>query len=98
MGKLVNLVHVTVAAGYLERIKPAMLANARHSVQEAGCHQFDVVVSNDDDHKFVFYEVYDDQAALDAHRQTDHFKTYWKILEELGDNLQRQVQLYSVED
>ena len=98
MANLVNLVHVTVAAGYLERIKPAMLANARSSVQETGCHQFDVVVSNDDDNKFVFYEVYNDQAALDAHRQTDHFKTYWKILEELGDNVQRSVQLYSVEE
>ena len=58
MGKLVNLVHVTVALGYLEKIKPAMLDNAR--------------------------------------RQTDHFKAYWKILEELGDNLQRQVQLYAI--
>lgn len=98
MAKLVNLVHVTVAAGYLEKIKPAMLANARSSVQEDGCHQFDVVVSGDDDHKFVFYDVYDDQAALDAHRQTDHFKTYWKILEELGGNIQRSVQLYTIEE
>jgi len=98
MGKLVNLVQVTVAAGYLETIKPAMLENARSSVREAGCHQFDVVVSNDDDHKFVFYEVYDDQAALDAHREADHFKAYWKILEELGGNLQRQVQLYTTQE
>ena len=84
MGKLVNLVHVTVAHGHLDKIKPAMFENAQSSVKEDKCHQFDVAVSNDDDHKFVFYEVYDDQAALDAHRETDHFKAYWKLVGELG--------------
>ena len=59
MSRLVNLVHVKVAEGYLDKIQDAMLTNARQSVLEENCHQFDVVVSQEDDHSFVFYEVYE---------------------------------------
>ena len=41
--------------------------------QEAGCVSFDVNRSLDDDHEFVLYEVYADQEALDAHRESEHF-------------------------
>jgi len=98
MSKLVNLVHVTVAEGYLDQIKDAMLANARNSVKEEKCYQFDVIVSENDDHSFVFYEVYEDEAALDSHRETEHFKAYWKLVGELGDNIQRSAQLYTIVD
>ena len=30
-----------------------------------------------------FFEVYDNAAALDAHRQTDHFKKYAAITKEM---------------
>ena len=95
MSRLVNLVHVKVAEGYLDKIQDAMLANARNSVLEEKCHQFDVVVSKEDDHSFIFYEVYEDEAALDAHRETAHFQAYWKLIGELGDNIQRSAQLYT---
>ena len=95
MSRLVNLVHVKVAEGYLDKIQDAMLANARNSVLEEKCHQFDVVVSKEDDHRLIFYEVYEDEAALDAHRETAHFQAYWKLIGELGDNIQRSAQLYT---
>ena len=98
MSRLVNLVHVKVAEGYLDKIQDAMLTNARQSVLEKNCHQFDVVVSQEDDHSFIFYEVYEDKAALDAHRETAHFQDYWKLIGELGDNIQRSAQLYTLLD
>ena len=98
MSRLVNLVHVKVAEGYLDKIHDAMLNNARHSVLEEQCHQFDVVVSQEDDHCFVFYEVYEDEAALVAHRKTAHFQTYWKLIGELGDKIQRSAQIYTLLD
>ena len=98
MSRLVNLVHVKVAEGYLDKIQDAMLANARHSVLEENCHQFDVVVSKENDHSFVFYEVYEDEAALNAHRKTAHFQAYWNVIVELGDNIQRSAQLYTIID
>ena len=60
--------------------------------------QFDVVVSQEDDHIFVFYEFYEDKAALDAHRETAHFLAYWKLIGELGDNVRRSAQLYTLLD
>ena len=98
MSRLVNLVHVKVAKGYLDIIQEPMLANARLSVLEKGCHQFDIIVSGEDDHSFVFYEVYEDEAALKAHRETEHFKTYWRLVGELDDNIQRSARIYSLVD
>ncbi|MDA0240953.1 MAG: putative quinol monooxygenase [Proteobacteria bacterium] len=96
MANLVNVVNFRVKPGYLDQIKPAMLENAAESVKEPDCYQFDVIQSDDDDHSFLFYEVYKDEAALSTHRTTTHFLTYWCLLEELGDNVERSAQLYHV--
>ena len=40
---------------------------------EDGCFRFDVLQDTADANRFFFYEVYRDQAALDAHRQAPHF-------------------------
>lgn len=98
MPNLVNLVNFRVKPGHLDKIKPAMIENARNSVKEPDCYQFDVIESADDDHSFVFYEVYKDEAALAEHRTTAHFQAYWALLEELGDNVERAAQLYWVVD
>ena len=40
---------------------------------EDGCYRFDVLQDSADANRFFFYEVYRDEAALDAHRQAPHF-------------------------
>ena len=52
--------------------------DAEHSQQEPGCLRFDVIQDRDDPNRFYFYEVYKDEAALQAHRQTPHFKLYFE--------------------
>ena len=53
--------------------------DAVHSVQdEPGCLRFDVIQDNDDPNRFYFYEIYRDEAAFEAHRQTAHFKHYFE--------------------
>jgi len=60
---------------YLEAIRH----DAEHSEKdEPGCLRFDVLQDKDDPHRFYYYEVYKDQAALEAHRQTPHFKLYFE--------------------
>ena len=44
---------------------------------EPGCLRFDVIQDRDDANRFYLYEVYRDQAAFEAHRQTPHFKHYF---------------------
>ena len=53
--------------------------DAEHSEKdETGCLRFDVIQDRDDPHQFYFYEVYKDEAALQSHRQTAHFKLYFE--------------------
>jgi quinol monooxygenase YgiN len=77
----VVVLHVTV------RVKPEHVAefvdvalnNAEHAAQdEPGCLRFDVIQDRDDPNCFYYYEVYRDEAALAAHRQTSHFTSYFE--------------------
>ena len=52
--------------------------DAEHSQKETGCLRFDVIQDRDDPNRFYFYEVYKDEAALQSHRQTPHFKLYFE--------------------
>jgi len=90
MANFVNVVLFKVKPGYLDEIKPVMLANAAASVTEETCYQFDVVQRQDDDHAFIFYEVYKDKASLDIHRETAHFKAFFAKVTELSENTERE--------
>ncbi|MBD09056.1 MAG: hypothetical protein CMD70_10155 [Gammaproteobacteria bacterium] len=94
MSKIALVVTVKVKPEYTEKLKPAMLENAKQSAQEEACYQFDVIVSQDDENTFMFYEVYKDEQALADHRQTPHFLNYWNLMQELGDNVERSAQLF----
>jgi autoinducer 2-degrading protein len=47
--------------------------NAAATVQEQGNLRFDVNQRADRPDSFMFYEVYRDAAAIDAHKQTSHY-------------------------
>ena len=95
MSEVVLVVTVKVHPEHTERLKPAMLENAAQSLKEAHCYQFDVIVSEDDENTFMFYEVYRDAQALADHRQTPHFLNYWQVMQALGDNVERTAQLFN---
>jgi len=66
-------VHVQVQPEHLAAFQAATLANARASVQEPGILRFDVVQQTDDPARFTLVEVYHDEAANAAHRETPHY-------------------------
>ncbi|MEM9473815.1 MAG: putative quinol monooxygenase [Pseudomonadota bacterium] len=73
----VLVVEVVVKPGALEDFMPLMETNARASLaDEVGCHQFDVVVQRDDPHRILLYEVYDDEAAFQTHKEMPHYKAF----------------------
>lgn len=91
MEKFVITVLFNVKPGYLDEIKPLMFGNAVTSLtDEEGCLQFDVVQRQDDDHAFIFYEIYSDKAAFDFHLKTNHSIAFNNKLKELGDNTTRE--------
>jgi quinol monooxygenase YgiN len=70
-------VDLVAKPGHVEAFRAAMLKNARASLaDEPGCRQFDVSVVADDPAHIFLYELYDDRAAYEAHRQTPHFREF----------------------
>jgi len=67
-----------VAPENLTAFLAAARADAEASLaREPGCLQFDVVVQQGTNPaKVLFYEVYTDRAAFDAHLQTPHLATF----------------------
>ncbi len=77
MDRFAILVTVKLKPGNAEVFKPIIEANAIGAVRdEPDCHLFHVMQSNDDPDTFMFYEIYTNEAALDAHRLTPHYKKF----------------------
>ena len=78
MAAFVLAVNLEIKAGDVDRFMAMALENAKATREnEPGCRQFDVLVDPKDKTKVMFYEVYDDEAAFEAHQKTAHFKAYF---------------------
>jgi quinol monooxygenase YgiN len=72
----INAVELVIIPSEMPKFLEAIRENAANAVKEPGCREFNVsVLANRPNHVFL-YEVYDNEAALNAHRATDHFKKY----------------------
>jgi len=67
------------------------LENASGARKEPGCRQFEVLVDPGDRTKVMLFEVYNDEAAFEAHQQTPHFKKYLAEAVPLLASRERQV-------
>ena len=68
------VVEFVVHAPWVEAFAQAIVENARASrEEEAGCRQFDVCRDPADPTLFLLYELYDDEAAVQAHLRSPHF-------------------------
>ena len=72
----VNAVDVDIVPGQIDNYLAALQENGAASVHEPGCRDFIITVSQKDPNHVFIFEVYDDAAAFEAHRQSDHFKKY----------------------
>ena len=72
----VNAVDVDIMPGQIDNYLAALQENGAASVHEPGCRDFIITVSQKDPNHVFIFEIYDDAAAFEAHRQTDHFKKY----------------------
>jgi len=72
----VLVVNIRIKPEQVARFMPMVLDNARAARKEPGCRQFEVLVDPKDKGKVMLFEVYDDEAAFEAHQQTPHFKKY----------------------
>jgi len=78
-GFFVNAVYLEINPADMPKYMEAIKENGANAVKEPGCRTFNIHVSAKDPNHVFLYEVYDNAAALEAHRQTPHFKKYAEI-------------------
>ncbi len=68
------IVEINIKPGFKDQFMASMLGDARGSNNdEPGCLRFDVLQDNEDENRIHLFEVYEDEAAVDAHRNAPHF-------------------------
>jgi quinol monooxygenase YgiN len=75
-GMYVNAVDLDILPAERDNFLAAIKENGAAAVTEPGCKRFDILNLASDPSHFLLYEVYENEAALKAHRETDHFKKF----------------------
>ena len=73
---IVLVVNYRMKPGTEELTKQYMRKMQEHTRKEPGCRMYVGHQSLEEPRLFCFYEQYDDQAALDAHRSAPYFAEY----------------------
>lgn len=73
---LIALVSIHVKPEAVDAFKAATIENARNSMLEPGIARFDFTQQIDDPTRFVLIEVFRDEAATAAHRETRHYQVW----------------------
>jgi (4S)-4-hydroxy-5-phosphonooxypentane-2,3-dione isomerase len=70
--------HLRARPNAVEQYKARLLRHARNSLERepSGCLKFEVRQDASDPALFLLIEIYRDEAALEAHRQSQHFVEY----------------------
>lgn len=64
---------VTAKAGNGEQLYPILKTLIAPTRSEAGCRRYDLHRRLDNSDEFLFYEIWDSQAHLEAHLKSAHF-------------------------
>ncbi len=73
---IATLVHVWVKPDCIDKFIKASEINHKNSILEKGNLRFDILQDASDQTKFLLYEAYESQEASNAHKETDHYKTW----------------------
>ena len=75
-GSYVNAVDLDIVPAEREAYLAAITENGMAAAKEPGCRRFDILNLASDLNHFFLYEVYENEAAFQAHRASEHFKKY----------------------
>jgi autoinducer 2-degrading protein len=71
-----SAVDLEIAPDQLDKFRAALKENGAATIREPGCRRYDILQSAPNPNQIFIYEVYANQAAVQAHRETEHFKKY----------------------
>ncbi len=86
---LVLAVNLSVKSGKEDFVEERFRVLQSESRKEAGCLMYIVHRGINSPREFLVYEQYKDEAALEAHRQSVHFKEHAPAIYECCDSQQR---------
>jgi len=75
-GLFVSATDLDIAPAQFDAFMAAAKTNAAATLGDPGAHQFNISVLQQDPHHLLLFEVYDNAAALNADRATDHYKAF----------------------
>ncbi len=87
MSKLVILVEIATKPGAAPAFDGIIVANASASRGEPGCRRFDVCSDPAAPDRVTLYEIYDDEAAFEAHMRTPHYLEFAAAAKPLIDSI-----------
>ena len=70
------VVEFDIVPAEIDKFTTAIKELGAATVDEAGCRQFSIAISQKDPNHVVLFEVWDNTAALDAYFAIDRFKKY----------------------
>ena len=73
---IATIVHVWVKPDFIDDFIKASTENHKNSIKEPGNLRFDMIQDASDPAKFVFYEAYESEEAVKAHKETAHYKKW----------------------
>lgn len=82
--KIVLIARLKVRADKVEEAKSAALAIVAESRNEAGCVNYDIHQSIEDETLFFWHETWANKAAIDEHFATPFFGEFFKVVEEVA--------------
>jgi (4S)-4-hydroxy-5-phosphonooxypentane-2,3-dione isomerase len=75
-GPIVNAVDLDIAPAEMDKYLAAVKENGTASIKEPGCREYNIMISATNPNQVFLFEVYDNDAAAQAHRATEHSKKY----------------------
>ena len=74
----------------------ALAENAAGSIKEPGCQKWEYSQHLEDPKKFAIYEIYDDEEAIAAHKDSAHFQHWKQRNEKEGLMASKQSAIYRI--
>ena len=90
-------VTIRIKEGLSDQFTESSFGDSQGSVKdESGCFRFDILKNSEEANLFHLYEVYEDEAALDAHRNAPHYKKWRSTVEDWFDGEIERVMMNTV--
>ncbi len=90
-------VTIRIKPGFAAQFTEASFGDGQGSVRdEPGCFRFDILKNSSDPNRFHLYEVYENEAALEAHRNAPHYKKWRETVQDWFDGDPERVVMTTV--